>query len=193
MAAYFVRRLLLMIPTFIGVTLIAFMITRVVPGGPLERELMRIRMGAAEAAGGRVGAVGQIPESALRELKRAFDLDKPAHVAYFLWMKRVLTLDLGRSYSFREPVWNLIKERFPVSIYFGLIGFVLAYLVCIPLGVFKALRHGSPFDVASSAIVFVGYSIPGWALGALLLVLFAGGQFFTWFPLGGFRSDSYDS
>ena len=194
MTAYFIRRILLVIPTFLGVTLIAFGITRMVPGGPLEKEIMRFRMGAAMAGGasGLTEASGEIPQEALDELKKAFDLDKPWYLAYVLWLKRVVTLDLGNSYFYREPVWNLIVDRLPVSMYFGLIGFSLAYAVCIPLGVAKALRHGSRFDFISSAIVFIAYSIPGWALGALLLVLFAGGQFLSWFPLGGFRSASYD-
>lgn len=189
MTAYIIRRLLLIIPTFIGVTLIVFLITRVVPGGPLEQALMQARMGAGRL-GGEGG--GQIPQEAIDELRRQFDLDKPWHQAYFLWMTKLVTLDLGNSYRFREPVWNLVSQRFPVSVYFGLIGFVLGYLVCIPLGIIKALRHGSGFDLVTSFMVFVGYSIPGWALGTLLLVLLAGGQFYSFFPLGGFRSTGYD-
>lgn len=187
-----------MIPTFLGVTLIAFMITRLVPGGPLEREIMRIRMGAAAA--GEAGAVGgsitdptaMIPQESLEALKKQFDLDKPAHVAYVLWLKKLLTLDLGKSYTYREPVWDLIVQRFPISLTFGLTGFVLAYLVSIPLGIAKALRHGSPFDFATSAVVFVGYSIPGWALGAMLLVFFASGRFFDVLPLGDIHTGSYE-
>jgi microcin C transport system permease protein len=194
MGAYFIRRFLLIIPTFIGVTMIAFFITRMVPGGPLDRAIMQFRMGAAMQGGADVAgaAGGQIPEAALEELKRAFDLDKPWYVAYVLWLGKLARLDLGNSYQYREPVSDLIIQRFPVSMYFGLIGFALAYLICIPLGIAKALKHGSKFDFVSSAIVFIGYSIPGWAMGALLLVFFAGGQFFSWFPLGGFRSTTYD-
>ena len=198
MTAYFLRRLLLVIPTFIGVTVIAFTMTRLVPGGPLERQIMRLRQG--QAAGGEAGAIGggvidpttQISEAALNEMKKAFDLDKPGYVAYFIWMKRLVTLDLGRSYRFRKPVWELISRRFPISLTFGLCGFVLAYLVSVPLGIFKALRHGSPFDFLSSAAVFVGYSIPGWALGALLLAFLASGRFWDVFPLGDIKTGSYD-
>lgn len=189
MTAYFIRRLLLVIPTFLGITMIAFFITRMVPGGPLDKVIMEFKMGAAQQG---LDATGDIPQDALDEIKKAFDLDKPWYVAYFIWLKKLVTFNLGRSYHYREPVIDLITSRFPVSIYFGLIGFSLAYLVCIPLGIAKALKHGSTFDFVSSAIVFIGYSVPGWALGALLLVLFAGGQFFDIFPLGGFRSDSYD-
>lgn len=198
MTAYFIRRFLLIIPTFLGVTIIAFAITRMVPGGPLERALMEMRGGGrgGEAGAGVGGTTASIPQEALNELKKAFDLDKPGYVAYFLWMEKLFSFppDLGNSYTYRLPVWKLISDRFPVSLYFGLSGFVLAYLISIPLGIYKALHHGTHFDFATSALVFIGYSIPGWALGTLLLVIFAGGSFpsLTVFPLGGFRSATYD-
>lgn len=198
MAAYFARRLLLMVPTFVGVTLVAFAVTRFVPGGPLERQVMRWKQAQA---GGEAGATSSgrvadptadIPKRALDQLRRQFDLDKPWPVAYLLWLRKLATLDLGRSYTYREPVWKLVSERFPVSLTFGLAGFVLAYLVSIPLGILKALRHGSTFDFGTSSLVFVGYSIPGWALGALLLLYFASGRHWDVFPLGGMRSRTYD-
>lgn len=196
MTAYFIRRLLLMLPTFLGVTIIAFTMTRLVPGGPLEREIMKIRQAGAATNPGSVGGsvtdpLNTIPESALNEMKKAFDLDKPGYIAYFLWLKRVFTLDLGRSYKYRKPVWELIAQRLPISLTFGLSGFVLAYLVSIPLGIYKALHHRSSFDFVSSAVVFVGYSIPGWALGALLLVFLASGRFLDLFPLGDIRTGAY--
>ncbi|MGL5095696.1 MAG: ABC transporter permease subunit, partial [Planctomycetia bacterium] len=192
MGAYIVRRLLLMIPTFLGVTMVVFLITRAVPGGPLEQAVLRLRMGAAMEGGQGSDASGQIPASAMEELKKAFDLDKPWYTAYGLWLKKIVTFDLGNSYAQREPVAKLIYNRLPISVYFGLVSFVLTYLVCVPLGILKALRHGTPFDLVSSAVVFLGYSIPGWALGALLLVLLSSGRFLDVFPLGGFRSASFD-
>jgi microcin C transport system permease protein len=114
-------------------------------------------------------------------------------VAYFIWLRKTATLDLGESYFFKEPVWQMVVERFPISLSFGLTGFVLAYLVCVPLGIFKALRHGSPFDLVSSVVVFMGYSIPGWALGLLLLTFLASGRFYDVAPLGGIRSTEYSS
>ena len=188
MTTYFIRRLLLIIPTFLGVTMIAFLITRMVPGGPLERAVMEARM----AAGGWSESGGQLPESVMEELKKTYHLDKPWYQAYFLWLNDVAHLSLGNSHKYREPVASLIAERFPISLMFGLSGFVLAYLISIPLGILKALRHGSPFDFASSAMVFIGYSIPGWAMGTLLLVFFAGGEFYEWFPLGKIQADSFD-
>jgi len=190
MTVYFLRRLLLMIPTFVGVTLIVFMITRMVPGGPLEQTLMAMQMGAGGRSTGTEG--GQIPDAMLVELKKEFGLDKPAPVAYAYWLGKLMMLDFGNSSRYREPVLSVIARRLPVSMYFGILGFVIAYQVSIPLGIAKALRHGSKFDFATSAIVFVGYSIPAWALGTVLLVLLAGGQFLQWFPLGGFRSTQFE-
>jgi microcin C transport system permease protein len=112
-------------------------------------------------------------------------------VAYGYWLWDLLHLDLGVSFKYNQPVIDVITSRFPISIYFGLIGFFLAYSICVPLGVFKAVKHGSGFDIGSSLLVFGGYSIPGWALGGLLLVLLGGGSFFDVFPLGGFRSDGW--
>ena len=197
MAAYFLRRLLLIVPTFIGVTLVVFMITRIVPGGPLEREIMRMRQGSkggeggAGSAGRGVTSVADLPKAQREQLKKQFHLDKPALAAYWLWLSDVVRLNLGDSYYYKKPVLSMIVSRFPVSLSFGVTGFVLAYLVCVPLGIAKALKHGGPFDLASSAIVFMGYSIPGWALGVLLLLFLATGKFFDVFPLGNVRSQSY--
>ena len=197
MAAYFARRLLLMIPTFFGITILVFTITRLVPGGPLEQALLEFQMaGAGEGgAGGAfdIGGDSDIPQASLDALAAQFHFDKPGWHAYLLWLRDLLTLDLGTSYKFNEPVVDVITSRFPVSIYFGLIGFFLAYSVCIPLGVYKAVKHSGVFDIASSAMVFIGYSIPGWALGGLLLVLFGGGSFWDLVPLGGFRPANWES
>lgn len=196
MHRYFLRRLLLLIPTLLGISLGIFLIMHFVPGGPLEQLILESQ-GQTEGeegqgvAGGELGTQS-IPEDALKEIKRAFGFDEPWYQRYFTWLWRVLHLDFGRSYRTQQPVWDMISSRFPISIYFGLIGFLLSYLVCVPLGVAKAIRHGSAFDVGSSAVVFMGYSIPGWALGALLLVLFGGGSFWDVFPLGGFHSGTWD-
>ena len=195
MAAYFIRRLLLLIPTFLGITFLVFTVTRFVPGGPVDQILLQMQATAGEAGGGGGGGIEstvEIPNEVLDELNAHYNLDKPFYVSYALWMKDLLTLNLGDSYKFNQPVLDIIVARFPVSIYFGLIGFTLAYSVCVPLGILKAIRHGSAFDFVSSALVFVGYSIPGWALGAVLLVLFGGGSFFDVVPLGGFRSEGWD-
>jgi microcin C transport system permease protein len=192
MRGYFVRRFLLIIPTFIGITLATFAIMHFVPGGPVERQVMRFQMASAEkgAVVGR-GAV-EIPQEALDEIKRYYGFDKPVHIRYANWLWNVVHLDLGRSYVYQDPVWDIIKARFPVSLTLGLTGFFLSYLICVPLGVMKAIKHGSKFDFISSVIVFLGYSVPGWALGTALLVLLGGGSFWSVFPLGGFRPSDWD-
>jgi len=138
----------------------------------------------------------------VREWAASADLDLPGLVPkiwktfsygrYGSWLLRIFQLDLGKSHRYSRPVWDVMKTKFPVSIYFGVIGLLLGYSVCIPLGVWKAVKHGSTFDTASSVLVFIGYSIPGWALGAVLLVLFGGGSFWDVFPLGGFRSEDWE-
>jgi microcin C transport system permease protein len=192
---YFIRRLLLVIPTFLGITLVVFVLMHFVPGGPVERRILQIR---GAAMGGEVGASGgargslALPQDAVDEIRRYYGFDRPVHERYALWLRNLLRLDLGRSYIYQEPVWDIIKSRFPVSIALGLTGFLLSYLVCIPLGVIKAIRHGSRLDFLSSAVVFLGYAVPGWALGTALLVLLGGGSFLSLFPLGGFRPYNWE-
>ena len=196
MTAYFVRRFLLIIPTFIGITLAVFLIMQFVPGGPVERAIMNFQMAAMTEGGAGSSMIGRgssaLPEELIEEIRRYYGFDKPVHVRYGIWLWNVLHLDLGRSYVYQDPVWDVIKSRFPVSIFLGLTGFFLGYLVCVPLGVLKAVRHGSRFDWVSSVVVFLGYAIPGWALGTALLVLLGGGSFWDVFPLGGFRPDNWE-
>lgn len=172
-----------------------FVVTHFVPGGPVERQLLRMRMGStadasASAGGGRFGV--SLPEDAVEEIRKYYGFDQPVHIRYAQWLWKVVRLDLGNSYIYQDPVWDVIKSRFPISIFLGLTGFVLSYLVCVPLGVLKAVKHSSAFDVTSSILVFLGYSVPGWALGTALLVLFGGGSFWDVFPLGGFRPDNWE-
>jgi len=194
MVGYFVRRLLLIGPTFIGITLAAFLVMHFVPGGPIERQIMAYKMAMAQEAGGAsIGQFGtEIPPEALEEMRRFYGFDQPVHLRYVTWLWNVLHLDLGRSYTYQEPVWDVIRSRFPISIFLGLTGFILSYLVCVPLGVLKAVHHRSKFDFLSSFVVFLGYSVPGWALGTVLLVLFGGGTFWNVFPLGGFRPENWE-
>ena len=194
MTTYFLRRLLLVIPTFIGITLAVFVIMHFVPGGPVERQILRFQMAAAGGEGGATARRGgvEIPEEAIQEIQRYYGFDKPVHIRYANWLWNVVRLDLGNSYVYQDPVWDIIKARFPISLTLGLTGFLLSYLVCVPLGVMKAVKHGSKFDLVSSVLVFLGYAAPGWALGTALLVLFGGGSFWNVFPLGGFRSDNWE-
>jgi microcin C transport system permease protein len=161
-----------------------------VPGGPVERQIMRYKQAVAQRGGGSAGV--DLPQDAVDELKRYYGFDKPVYTRYGLWLWNVLHLNLGRSYVYQDPVWDVIKARFPISMFLGLTGFFLSYFVCVPLGIFKAVRHGSRFDLVSSLGVFLGYSIPGWALGTALLVLLGGGSFWSVFPLGGFRPPNWE-
>ncbi|TBR22276.1 ABC transporter permease subunit [bacterium] len=189
MASYFARRLLLVLPTFLGVTLMVFAVTRFVPGGPVERMIAQAQQMEAKGGGtSRVGA-SALSESQIQELKEYYGLDKPIFVSYVQWLWKVFHLDLGNSSRYNEPVWGLIKDRFPVSIFYGLVTLVLTYGVCVPLGVIKAVRHKSKMDNATSVLVFIGYAVPNYVVGILLLVLFAS----TWevFPLSGFTGDGF--
>jgi len=274
MATYFLRRILLMIPTFLGSTVLVFTILQLAPGGPLEQTILQLQMGGMTGSGeGGVASTDMVggsalPASALKDLKRFYGFDKPIYQRYLVWLglwpreikhrdftilsgqsqveKRVgkkdgkiwrvdvkdnqdeslivyekngdqsdiwvatveetkedgsreavifqhefsgiLTGNLGRSYTYMKPVTEVMRPRFKISLLYGLTGIFLSYLVCIPLGIRKALNHGSVFDFGSSVIIFIAYSIPGWALGGVLLVLFGGGSFWDVFPLGGFRS-----
>ncbi|MFO7560539.1 MAG: ABC transporter permease subunit [Desulfobacterales bacterium] len=193
MTAYLIRRMLLIIPTFLGITVMVFTITRFVPGGPIERMIAEARM---QRMGGNTSSPSSgdqtqlLSEEQIEELKKYYGFDKPVLVSYFLWLGKVLTGDLGISTRYYDPVWDMIKERIPISLYFGIITLILVYGVCIPLGVAKAIRHKTAFDNVSSIIVFVGYAIPGWVVGVILLVIFA--SHLGIFPLGGFVSENFE-
>ena len=194
MRDYFIRRLLLVPPTLLGITIIVFAITRLVPGGPLERAIMEAQQMDMAAGGGSSQAVGQgmaISEDQLQRLKEYYGFDKPVLQSYAEWLGKVMSGDLGTSYRYNEPVWDVIKDRFPVSLYYGLVTLVLTYAVCIPLGVVKAIKHRTAVDNLTSVFIFIGYAIPGYALGSLLLLYFS--VRLEWFPMGGFVSyDFYD-
>lgn len=193
---YFIRRLLLVVPTFIGITLLCFAITQAVPGGPVEQAVMRMKgLGADESGRGRGGpATDSLSAEYRKQIVEHFGFDRPFHVRYLNWLVRDRLGLRMESYKFpNKTAWQLIRERFPVSLTFGVTGFVLSYLICIPLGIAKALRHGSRFDAISSAAVFAGYAVPAFALGMLVKMLLCGtvDGLLDWFPLGGFQSDQY--
>jgi microcin C transport system permease protein len=186
MRAYFIRRLLLIPPTLLGITLVVFLITRFAPGGPLERAEMEARVGGG-GEGQRASKVGrstQLSQAQLDQLKSYYGFDLPPVQAYFRWLGQVARGDLGSSTRYQTPVWQMIGERIPVSATYGLVALVLTYAVCLPLGVLKAIRHRTPTDSVTSALIFAGYAIPGYALGTLLLVFFAARL--RWFPMSGF-------
>ena len=189
MRDYFLRRLLLIPPTLIGVTIIVFAITRLVPGGPLERAIMEMQMLGTDAGGSSAMVSGQdmaISDEQLDRLKEYYGFDKPVLESYVVWLGKVVRGDLGDSYRYNEPVLDVITQRFPISLYYGIVTLIVTYAVCIPLGVLKAIRHKTVVDNVTSVLIFIGYAIPGYALGSLLLLLFS--VRLDWFPMGGFVS-----
>jgi microcin C transport system permease protein len=190
---YFIRRLLLMIPTFFGITMICFAVIQVVPGGPVEQMMLRMR-GLGEGEGVATGAASTVTEEYRRQLEAYYGFNLPLPQRYWSWLvdnRLGLTME---SYKYpNKTAWEVIRERFRVSLIFGITGFVLTYVVCVPLGIAKALRQGSAFDVVSSVVVFIGYAIPAFALGMVLKMLLCGtvDGFWSIFPVAGFESDHF--
>ncbi|MFT5505657.1 MAG: microcin C transport system permease protein [Gammaproteobacteria bacterium] len=188
MRDYFIRRFLLIIPTLFGILVIVFAITRLVPGGPLERAIMEMQqLDTATAASNQMAGQEQaLSESQMLLLKEYYGFDKPIYESFYDWITKVLSGDLGDSYRYNEPVWDVIRDRFPISMYYGLVTLVITYLISIPLGVLKAIKHRTLVDTLTSILIFTGYAIPGYALGSLLLLFFS--VQLDWFPMGGFVS-----
>jgi microcin C transport system permease protein len=189
MLPYILKRILLMVPTLLGALTLTFIVVQFVPGGPVEQMLAEARMGQLGEGGYRASRDSDARQIA--ELKKLYGFDKPAHVRYVEMLGSFLRFDLGRSFLHNKDVWTLIKEKLPVSISLGMWTFLLSYLISIPLGIAKAWREGSRFDIVTSMIVLLGYAIPGFVLGVLLIVLFAGGSYLDWFPLRGLTSDHW--
>jgi microcin C transport system permease protein len=208
MIRYILRRLLLMIPTIIGILAISFAIVQLAPGGPVERVVAQLQghdMGAtsrfsgmqseALGAGGAEskyrGAQGLDPEF-IAELEKQFGFDKPVHERFYIMIRNYTQFEFGESYYRDVPVIDLIAEKLPVSISLGLWTTLLTYFISIPLGIAKARRDGDGFDVWTSAVIIVGYAIPGFLFAVALIVLFAGGSYFDVFPLRGLISENWE-
>jgi microcin C transport system permease protein len=218
MSAYIVRRLLLIIPTLFGIMVINFLIVQAAPGGPVERVIASLkghdvaataRLGGSargELAGSEArptvatesgsskyrGARGIDPEL-IAEIEKLYGFDKPAHLRFWQMIGNYLVFDFGNSFYRDRSVMELVIDKMPVSISLGLWTTLLVYLISIPLGITKAVRDGSSFDVWTSGVVIVGYAIPGFLFAVLLVVLFAGGSFLDWFPLRGLVSDDWET
>lgn len=219
MAAYILRRLLLIIPTLLGIIALNFLIVQFAPGGPVEQTIAKIRgmsteatarfsgsdagemamqdnnrLSMQESTGGPSkyrGAQGLDPEF-IKEIEKLYGFDQPAHVRFFKMLGDYLSFDFGESYFRDRSVIDLVLDKLPVSISLGLWTTLLVYLISIPLGVRKAVRDGSRFDVWSSAVIIIGYAIPGFLFAVLLIVLFAGGKYWDLFPLRGLMSENWD-
>src|SRR6478752_6445799 len=215
MSAYIVRRILLMIPTLLGILFVSFIVVQFAPGGPVERVIAQLSgadTGASSrisgSSGGDFGARGQVGASAdavnskyrgaqgldpafIKSLEKQFGFDKPAYQRFFLMLWNYVRFDFGKSYFRDVSVLQLIKEKLPVSISLGLWMTLLSYLISIPLGIRKAVQDGSPFDMWTSGVIIIGYAIPGFLFAILLIILFAGGSFFNIFPLRGLVSENW--
>ncbi|MBO6544296.1 MAG: microcin C ABC transporter permease YejB [Alphaproteobacteria bacterium] len=211
MAAYIARRLLLMIPTILGIMLVSFTIVQFAPGGPIERIIAQVtgtevsataRVGgtgggdfsagaAADVTSKYRGAQGLDPEF-IASLEKQFGFDKPVYERFGLMVWNYLRFDFGESYFRDVSVVDLIIEKMPVSISLGLWTTLITYLISIPLGVMKAVRDGTSLDIWTSTVIIVGYAIPGFLFAVLLIVLFAGGSYFDVFPLRGLASENWD-
>jgi microcin C transport system permease protein len=216
MSAYIIRRILFMIPTILGIMLVSFVVVQFAPGGPVERVIAQLSgsdTGATSrisgSAGGDFGARGTMQPGAqmdinakyrgaqgldpefIKSLEKQFGFDKPAYERFFLMLWNYARFDFGKSYFRDVTVLELIREKLPVSISLGLWMTLISYLISIPLGIHKAVRDGTPFDVWTSGVIIVGYAIPGFLFAILLIILFAGGSFFNVFPLRGLTSDGW--
>nr|WP_295903042.1 ABC transporter permease subunit [uncultured Bdellovibrio sp.] len=198
MIVYLIRRLLLMIPTFFGITVLTFVLINLAPGSPIEQKLQAIRFGSAGGGGGGGAGGGintrgdtSVNEEVIEALKKQYGFDKPLHERYIIWVKNLARLDFGESFTYQEPVIDVIKSKLPVSLSFGIASLILTYIVCIPLGVRKAIKAGASFDRITTILLNLTYSIPPLVLGIFLIVVFAGKL--NMFPIGGFQSDDYES
>ena len=213
MFAYIVRRLLFIPPTLFVIILINFAVVQILPGGPIEQVAAELSGTAVDAtarvsgnSGSEVGSNNApqssgtsqyrgaqgLPPEYIAELEKQFGLDKPAHERFFLMLRDYLTFDFGKSYFKDATVIDLVIDKMPVSISLGLWTTLLVYFISIPLGVAKAVRDGSKFDVWTSGVVIVGNAIPGFLFAILLIVVFAGGRYLDWFPLRGLFSENFD-
>lgn len=218
MTAYIIRRLLLIIPTIVGMLLVTFIVVQFAPGGPIER-VISVLSGASSGAesrlpgggqGGDFGARGQpgvqqggvsskyrgaqgLDPKFIESLEKQFGFDRPPHERFLLMLWNYIRFDFGNSYFRDVSVLSLIAEKLPVSISLGLWLTLLSYLISIPLGIRKAVHDGSAFDVWTSGIIIVAYALPGFLVAVLLIVLFAGGSFFSWFPLRGLLSENLNA
>jgi microcin C transport system permease protein len=196
MGKYLLKRLMILIPTLFGITFVVFGIINLAPGSPVEQKLQQLRFGGSEGGGasGETSSKGQaaVSKEVLEALNKQYGFDKPVHIRYWIWLKNLSTLDFGESYTYEEEVTEVIASKLPVSLQFGIVSLILAYIISIPLGIYKAIKDGTPFDQVSSFLLFLAYSIPGFMLAIFLIVFFAGGSFYDWFPIGGLYSDFYD-
>jgi len=195
--AYVLKRLLLMIPTLLGIVTVTFVVTQFVPGGPVEQMVAQLRgrggggEGGASAPQGAYRGRQGVDPARVEEIKKLYGFDEPAPRRYLKMLGQFARMDLGRSFFQDKTVWQLIREKLPVSASLGLWTFLFTYLVSVPLGIAKAVRAGTRFDAATTFVILAGYAVPAFVVGVLLMVLFAGGTLLQWFPLRGLVSSDW--
>lgn len=183
MRDYIIKRLLLLVPTMLGITIITFFIIQLAPGNPVERKL-QLEEGIKSQA---------ITKEIVEETKKLYGLDKPIYVRYWIWLKQIATLDFGRSYKDHRPVIDKIAERIPITLTLNIISIVLIYLIAIPIGVYSAVRHGSAGERASTFFLFILYSIPSFWMAMILIFFLGGGEYWNVFPVYGILSPGAES
>lgn len=206
MLRYIANRLLLIIPTLLGILLLNFVIIQAAPGGPVEKLIGELKGMSSATGSGFAGSSADLassggpyrgsqglPQELVERIEKMYGFDKPAPERFFIMVKNYAAFDFGESYYKDRSVTELIAERLPVSISLGLWSTLLAYLISIPLGIRKAIKHGEAFDIWSSSAIIVGYAIPAFLFAMLLIVLFAGGSYWDLFPLRGLTSDNWES
>jgi microcin C transport system permease protein len=198
MLNYFLRRFFILIPTLFGITIIVFGIINLAPGSPIEQKIQQMRFGdmggqsSDVGAGTSGGSKSDVTAEVREALIKQYGFDKPWYIRYLIWIKNIFTLDFGESFKYEEDVIDVIAQRLPVSLQFGITSLLLSYLICIPFGILKAIKNGSKFDLNTTVLLTLMWSIPSFMLAILLIVLFGGGSFFDWFPMGGLHSEFYD-
>ncbi len=197
MGKYLLKRILILIPTLIGITIVVFGIVNLAPGSPVEQKIQQMKFAGADGnsnagAAASKGASATVSNEVLEALKKQYGFDKPVHIRYWIWLKNLAKFDFGESFTYEEEVTSVIMSKLPVSLQFGVVSLILSYLISIPLGILKAIKDGSKFDQASSFLLFLAYSIPGFMLAIFLIVFLSGGSFLDIFPVGRLYSDFYD-
>ena len=197
MGKYLLRRILMLIPTLLGITIVVFGIINLAPGSPVEQKIQQMQFAGADgqgttSAGSSSKRRTAVSKEVIEALKKQYGFDKPIHIRYWIWLKNLSKFDFGESFSYEEDVVEVISSKLPVSLQFGVVSLILSYLISIPFGILKAIKDGSKFDQLSSFILFVAYSIPGFMLAIFFIVFLSGGSFFDIFPIGGLYSDFYD-
>ena len=179
MKAYLIRRFLLLIPTFLGISVLSFMVIQLAPGNPVSMRLMKMQ-----------GAMGSdsVPQEIIEQTKALYGLDKPIHVQYALWLKRLVTFDFGTSYKDRRPVLQKIGEALPVTLQINILSLLIIYVLSVPLGVFSAVKQGTWADSVTTLFLFLLYSLPSFWVAMLLMYFLGGGQYLNWFPIYGISS-----